>query len=285
MQKFKNLAYLSLFSLVLFSCGEYQKVLNKGTSEDQYKMATKMYEGKNFGKALRLFEKIKPVYRGKPQMERIQFMEAQSQFNEKNYSISGYYFDRFSKNYPKSSKKEEAAFLSAYSYKLASPVFSLDPTDTNKALEAFQGFINEYPDSEKLPEANKHYAELRMKLQEKSFEIAKTYYRTADYDLRNYKAAIQAFDNLLSDYLGSEFKEEALYYRLKAAHDFVLKSFDRRKLERIKDAVNAYDKLKRNFPDSKYLVDANEMLATLQKEQTRVADLVQRGKIQIETKK
>ena len=124
-----------------------------------------------------------------------------------------------------------------------------------------------------------------MKLQEKSFEIAKTYYRTADYDLRNYKAAIQAFDNLLSDYLGSEFKEEALYYRLKAAHDFVLKSFDRRKLERIKDAVNAYDKLKRNFPDSKYLVDANEMLATLQKEQTRVADLVQRGKIQIETKK
>jgi len=124
-----------------------------------------------------------------------------------------------------------------------------------------------------------------MKLQEKSFEIAKTYYRTADYDLRNYKAAIQAFDNLLSDYLGSEFKEEALYYRLKAAHDFVLKSFDRRKLERIKDAVNAYDKLKRNFPDSKYLVDANEMLATLQKEQTRVSDLVQRGKIQIETKK
>jgi len=124
-----------------------------------------------------------------------------------------------------------------------------------------------------------------MKLQEKSFEIAKTYYRTADYDLRNYKAAIQAFDNLLSDYLGSEFKEEALYYRLKAAHDFVLKSFDRRKLERIKDAENAYEKLKRNFPDSKYLVEANEMLATLQKEQTRVADLVQRGKIQVETKK
>ena len=126
---------------------------------------------------------------------------------------------------------------------------------------------------------------MRLKLQKKSFEIAKTYYRTADYDLRNYKAAIQAFDNLLSDYLGSEFKEEALYYRLKAAHDFVLKSFDRRKLERIKDAINAYDKLKRNFPESKYLVDANEMLDTLQKEQARVADLVQKGKIEIETKK
>ncbi len=263
-----------MFSLVLISCGEYQKVLNKGTSEEQYKMAVKMYEGKKYGKALRLFEKITPTYRGKPQMERIQFMVAQSNFNEKNYSISGYYFDRFAKNYPKSSKKEEAAFLSAYSYKLASPRFSLDPTDTNKALEAFQGFINTYPDSDKIEEANQHYKELRYKLQKKSFEIAKTYYRTAEYDLRNYKAAIQAFDNLLSDYLGSEFKEEALYYRLKAAHDFVLKSYDRRKSERIKDAIEAYDKLKRNYPESQYMEDSDKMLATLQQEQVRIDAII-----------
>ena len=46
MQKIKNLACLLVFSLLLFSCGEYQKVLNKGSIEDQYKMAVKMYEGK-----------------------------------------------------------------------------------------------------------------------------------------------------------------------------------------------------------------------------------------------
>ncbi|AUC22570.1 MULTISPECIES: outer membrane protein assembly factor BamD [Polaribacter] len=274
MQKIKNLACLLMFSLVLFSCGEYQKVLNKGTTEEQYKMAVKLYESNKFSKALRLFEKITPTYRGKPQMERIQFMVAQSNFNEKNYSMSGYYFDRFAKNYPKSSKLEEAAFLSAYSYKLASPSFSLDPTDTNKALDAFQSFINTYPDSDKIEEANQHYKELRYKLQKKYFEIAKTYYRTAEYDLRNYKAAIQAFDNLLADFLGSEFKEEALYYRLKAAHDFVLKSYDRRKPERIKDAIDAYDKLKRNYPESQFMEDSNIMLATLQKEQVRIDALI-----------
>jgi len=273
MQKIKNLACLLIISLVLYSCGEYQKVLNKGTTEEQYKMAVKLYESKKYSKSLRLFEKITPTYRGKPQMERIQFMVAQSNFNEKNYSISGYYFDRFAKNYPKSSKREEAAFLSAYSYKLASPRFSLDPTDTNKALEAFQSFINEYPDSDKIEEANQHYKDLRYKLEKKYFEIAKTYYRTADYDVRNYKAAIQAFDNLLSDYLGSEFKEEALYYRLKAAHDYVLKSTVRRKPERVKDAIEAYDKLKRNFPDSKYMEDADNMLATL-KEESRNAEVI-----------
>lgn len=278
MQKIKNLACLVVLSFLLFSCGEYQKVLNKGTAEDQYKMAVKMYEAKKFGKALRLFEKITPAYRGKPQMERIQFMVAQSNFNEKNYTLSGYYFDRFVKNYPKSSKVEEAAFLSAYSYKLASPVFSKDPTDTNKALEAFQNFISTYPNSDKIEEANQHYKELRYKLQKKYFEIAKVYYTTADYDLRNYNAAIQAFDNLLSDYLGSEFKEEALYYRLKAAHDYVLKSTDRRKPERIKDAIEAYEKLERNYPDSQYMEESNKMLATLQSEKERIDKIIDKIK-------
>lgn len=278
MQKIKNLAYLLALSLLMYSCGEYQKVLNKGSVEEKYKMAVKMYETKKYGKALRLFEKIMPAYRGKPQMERIQFMIAQSNFNEKSYTTAAYHYDRFTKNYPKSSKVEESAFLSAYSYKLASPVSSKDPTDTNKALEAFQNFINTYPDSDKIEEANKHYKELRYKLQKKYFDIAKVYYTTADYDVRNYKAAIQAFDNLLSDYLGSEFKEEALYYRFKAAHDYVLKSTDRRKTERIKDAVEAYDKLKRNFPESTFLEDSDEMLARLQKEQVRVDAIVEKMK-------
>ena len=278
MQKFKNLAYLVAVSLLLFSCGEYQKVLNKGTAEDQYKMAVKMYESQKFGKAIRLFEKITPAYRGKPQMERIQFMVAQSNFNEKNYQTAGYYFDRFVKNYPTSSKLEEASFASALSYKLASPEFSKDPTDTEKALESFQSFINAFPSSDKLEEANKHYKELRYKLQKKYFEIAKTYYTTADYDMRNYKAAIQAFDNLLEDYLGSEFKEEALYYRLKAAHDFTLKSYDRRKPERIKDAMEAYEKLIRNYPETKFKTEVDKMIAKLQKEKERIDDLIAKSK-------
>jgi len=205
-------------------------------------------------------------------------MVAQSNFNEKNYQTAGYYFDRFVKNYPTSSKLEEASFASALSYKLASPEFSKDPTDTEKALESFQSFINAFPTSDKLEEANKHYKELRYKLQKKYFEIAKTYYTTADYDMRNYKAAIQAFDNLLEDYLGSEFKEEALYYRLKAAYDFTLKSYDRRKPERIKDAMEAYEKLIRNYPETKFKTEVDKMVAKLQKEKERIDDLIAKSK-------
>jgi outer membrane protein assembly factor BamD len=131
-----------------------------------------------------------------------------------------------------------------------------------------------YPDSDKIDDANTYYAEIRAKLEKKYFEIAKTYYRTADYDLRNYKAAIQAFDNLLEDFLGTKFKEEALYYRLKAAHDFVLKSTDRRKEERIDAAFEAYEMLNKSFPESQFMEDSDLMLATLQTQKTRIDALI-----------
>ena len=270
--------YFVLSLVLLTSCGEYQKVLNRGSIEEQYKMAVKMYEAKKYSKALRLFEKVTPAYRTKPQMERIQYMVANSNFNEKNYSIAGYYFNRFSQNYPKSSKQEEADFLSALSYYKAAPVYSKDPTDTNKALESFQSFIDKYPDSPRLAEANKYYNELQFKLETKAFEIAKGYYITAQTDSRNYRAAITAFDNLITDYLGTRYKEEALYLRFKAAHDFAIKSTDRKKDERIKSAIKAYEKLERNFPESKFMSESKEMLAVLNKEQERIQQLIVNSK-------
>lgn len=271
MQKIKFYILIAIV-FVFSSCGEYQRTIGKGTMEERYNLAVKYYETKKFGRALRLFEIVTPHYRGKPQMERIQFMVAQSNFNEKNYSMSGYYFDRFTKNYPKSSKKEEASFLSALSYKLASPVYSQDQTDTNKALEAFQQFIYDYPDSPRIEEANKYYEELRFKLERKAFEIAKTYYRTAVTDYRNYKATIVAVDNLLSDYLGTKLKEEALFLRLKASHDLVLVSTQRKKKERIEKAIQSYEKLVTSFPKTKFLEDSKKMLATIKEEQKKITD-------------
>jgi outer membrane protein assembly factor BamD len=61
-----------------------------------------------------------------------------------------------------------------------------------------------------------------------------------------------------------------LYYRLKAAHDLAVKSTTRRKEQRVKDAIKAYEKLKRNFPKTKYIKESNKMLATLEKEQKQL---------------
>ena len=261
MQKNKIYIFILLIAAGLMSCGEYQKVLNKGTVEDQYKMATELYELQKYSKAIQLFEKITPSYRGKPQMERIQYMISQAHYNTKQYSLAAYYFDKFVKGYPKSSKVEEAAYLSAQSYYLASPIFSLDQKDTREAITALQNFIYKYPESEFIKDANKNIKELTFKLEKKSFEIAKQYYHTEDFI-----SAIAAFDNLLEDYLGTSYREEALYLKFKSGYNLAVKSYILKKEERLKDAIKYHEKFKRNFPESKYLEETEKLVIKLKEE-------------------
>ena len=268
MQKMKKIATLLFVALVLSSCGEYNKVLNKGTIEQQYKMATEMYEAEKYDKAIKLFDKIMTGYRGKPQMERIQYMIAQAHYNTKQYTLAAYYFDKFVKNYPKSSKIEEGAYLSAHSYYLASPIFSLDQKDTYEAITALQNFIFKYPNSKNIDAANKYVSELTEKLETKSFEIAKQYYHTEDYI-----AAIVAFDNLLSDYLGTSYKEEALYLKFKASYELAINSFITKKEERINAAVKIHERFKRSFSSSDYLKETEKLLINLNKELTSLIAL------------
>ncbi len=268
----KNIHILLLFTglILLSSCGEFSKVLNKGTSEEQYALATKLYQEAKYNKAIQLFEKIIPAYRGKPQMERIQFMLSDAYYKTKNYLLAAYHFDRFTKNYPKSTKKEQAAFLSAHSYYLSIPRSSLDQSDTHTAIDAFQKFIDTYPSSDKITEANKYIKEMQYKLEKKDYDIAYLYYH-----MENYRAAVVAFDNFIADHLGTSFKEKALYYKSLAAYELALASVESKKEKRLKNAIKAIDRLEYNFKDSPYIekVEKNrkkltELLANITKKNT-----------------
>ena len=113
----------------------------------------------------------------------------------KDYHLSGYQLERFESSYPKSEKAEEALFLSAKSYYMLSPVYSKEQKETKVAIEKLQLFINKFPNSQYLAEANTLVKELDFKLEQKAFEIAKQYNTTAYYESSDYEAAIKAFEN------------------------------------------------------------------------------------------
>ena len=261
MQKIKSFSVIVFTLITLTSCSEYQKVLNKGTSEDQYKLATELYEAGKYNKAIVLFEKIMPSYQRKPQMERIQYMVAESNYYTKNYDLAAYYFNRFIGNYPSSSKLEDAAFLVAHSYYLASPKSSLDQSETEKALTAFQSYIDKYPESEKIEQANKYYDELVKRLEKKQFDIAKHYYTT-----ENYKAAMVAFDTFLEDNFGTAYKEDAMAYKFMAAYELGMNSIFSKKEERLNDAITSFTRFEKSFPASERLNAFKAMLDKLNTE-------------------
>ncbi len=257
----KKIVSLLLVIVLFSSCNEYQKALKSEDVAIKFDVATKMYEAKSYNKALRLFEQIAPSYRGKPQAEKLFYMFSQSYFKTKQYYLAGYQFESFVSSYPKSEKAQEAAFLGAKSYSMLSPVFSLDQTDTTKAIEKLQTFIDTYTNSEYLTEANLIMKNLNEKIEKKVFENAKGYNTISDY-----KSALVALDNFIADYPGTPFKEEALYYKLDSAYQLGINSIPSKMEERLNVAKVAHANLIKFKADTKYKQKADEMLVRIEKD-------------------
>ena len=260
----KFLGFL-LLVLTVVSCSPYQKALKSDDVAVKSEMANTMFEKEKYSKAIRLYEQVAPVYRGKPQAERMFYFYSKALYNSKQYYLAGYQLENFVATYPKSEKREETAFLGAECYYKLSPIYSLDQTDSQKAIDKMQNFINTYPNSEYLPQANAYVKELMEKMEKKAFEIAKQYNTIADYRLE-YDVAIKALDNFIADYPGTPYKEEALFYKLDSAHKLAINSIDSKKEERLKFAKTTYDNLIKFKSDTEFKEKADDILASIDKE-------------------
>nr|WP_321236570.1 outer membrane protein assembly factor BamD [uncultured Psychroserpens sp.] len=255
----KKLVYLLTILLAFNSCSEYQKALKAEDIKTKFDMGTKMYEAGKWNKANRIFKQIVPNYAGKPQAEKLMYMYAKSFYEMRSYLEAGYQMGRFEQSYSNSEKVQEIAFLAAKSYYMVSPVYSKEQQETIEALEKLQLFVNKYPDSEYLPQANKLIKELDYKLEKKAFEIAKQYNNIAYFESSDYEAAIKAFDNFLADYPGTSFKEQAMFYRLDSAYKLGINSVAAKKEARLNTAINYYNSFNKFYPDSEFKDEANKM--------------------------
>lgn len=257
----KKFLCFSLLFIALVSCSEYQKAFKSEDVALKYSVATKLYDTKKYSKAIKLFEQIAPAYKGKPQAEKLFYMYSQSLYKTEQYYTAGYQFESFASLFPKSQYVEEASFLSAKCYSTLSPRYSLDQIDTEKAITKLQDFIDTYPNSTYLPQANDLIKDMRNKLEKKAFEIAKQYNTISDF-----KAAMVALDNFINDYPGTPFKEDALYYKLDSAYKLAINSVPSKMEERLHNAKAAYASLLKSKPESKYKKQADDMLAKIDKE-------------------
>lgn len=255
----KKLVSLFLLVVLVTSCGEYQKALKTEDVAVKFEMATRLYDTGKYNDAIRLIEQIAPAYRGKPQAEKLFYMFSQSYYKTKQYYLAAYQFESFVSGYPKSEKAEEAAYLGAKCFSMLSPVYSLDQIDTFKAIDKFQVFIDSYPNSTYLPEANKSLRELNEKIEKKVYENAKGYHTILDY-----KSAMVALDNFIADYPGTPFKEDALFYKYDSAYQLAINSVPSKMEERLNISKTAYYSLIKYKPETKHKKIADEMMIRIE---------------------
>ena len=258
----KNFIYILIIAFSINSCSEYQKVLKSEDIATKFKLGTELFEAGKFAKANRIFVQIVPKYRGKPQAQKLMYMYCRTFYETKDYYTANYQMERFVDAYPKSEKVQEIGFLAAKSYYKLSPLFSKDQTETVEALEKLQLFINTYPLSEYLGQANTLVKELDDKLEKKAFSIALQYNLTGPYH-RDYNSAITALDNFLIEFPGSSYKQEAMYYKFDSAYQLAVNSVEWKQTERTEKALSYYSSLLYAFPETKDNEDIQDMYQAL----------------------
>ena len=252
--------YCIFVFILIFSCGEFQKALNSDEVSVKFNLGSELFEQKKYSKASRLFSQILPQYRGKPQAQKLTYMQAMCYYNTKDYNSAAYQMERFVNSYPESEKVQEMAFLSAKSYYMLSPSFSKDPADTQIAISKLQDFINTYPNSDFISDANKLVFELDYRLELKEFNIALQFHNLTDYE-----ASIKSFENFILDFPGSGLREKAMYYRFDSAYLLAINSVSRKKQDRIKNALSYYRSFKNDYDQSEYMTEMDSKISVLDK--------------------
>lgn len=206
------------------------------------------YEQGNYDRALQLFDVMQAYYRTKPEGETIAYLTAECYYHKEDYIIASSYYKRFVSKYPFSQHAEEALYKSATCYYIISPKITLDQSDTYTAISEYQNFIDVYPQSPKVAEANGRIDTLRMKLEEKEYDICRLYFK-----MEEYQAAITTYEAFLREHPTTAYREEILNNMVINYYRYAENSVKSKQRERYELALEKYNTLCYVFPESEYI--------------------------------
>ncbi len=258
--KFRYTLLIVVFGLFLGGCSKYQKLLKSTDYEVWYTEAQKYYDAEDYTRAATLYSELINIYRGTDRIEEVNYKYAKCLYGLRDYQIAAHYFGEYVKNFPTSEQAEECQFLIGYCYYLISPNPRLDQTDTERAIQEFQLFVNLFPESSKVDEATEYMDELRDKLVYKSYLSAKLYYDLGDYLGNNYLSAVIAAQNSLNEFPDTKYREELSFLILESKFIQADKSIESKKEERARDTVDEYYTFINEFPTGKYKAKADRIL-------------------------
>ncbi|MFO7997484.1 MAG: outer membrane protein assembly factor BamD [Bacteroidales bacterium] len=251
-----RLTAIASLIFVMGACSPYQKLLKSEDNELKFEKAVDYYNEGSYARSIGLLNDILPAFRGSARAEIINYYYAMAHYKQRDYILASHYFRTFASSFPRSEHVEEFLFLSAYCKYLESPRPSLDQTSTREAIGELQAFINRFPGSERVEGANSLIDELRFKLETKRFETGVMYYNIEDYT-----AAVTTFNNFIKDFPDTKYREEALFYIIRAQFDFADQSIPERQEERFEAVIESFQRLERQFPESPFLARSEGLIS------------------------
>ena len=245
--------------VVLASCGEYNKVLKSSDYNLKYDYAKKAFENKKYAQAYTILADLVPIFKGTEKGEECLYLLGLSYYENQDYLNSGSYFKQYYTQYPKGQYAELARYYAGYGYYLDSPEPQLDQSETIKAIEELQSFLEYFPRSDKVAIAQSAIFELQDKLVLKELENAQLYYNLGSYLGNNYESAVITAKNAIKAYPYSKYKEKLEMLILKSRFKEAQMSVDEKKEERFRTVIDEYYAFINDYPNSENRKEADNI--------------------------
>ncbi len=253
----KHYVTLLILSLALASCGEYNKVLKSSDYNYKFEYAKQAFEQKRYMQAATLLEEVVTVFKGTDKAEESLYLLGLSYYENKDYMTAATYFKSYYQHYPRGQYAELARYYAGYGYYLDSPESQLDQSETVKAIEELQAFLDYFPKSDKVAIAQSAIFELQDKLVLKELENAQLYYNLGNYMGNNYESAVITAKNAIKEYPYSKYKEQLEMLVLKSRYREASESVDEKKEERFRTVIDEYYAFINDYPNSKFRKEAD----------------------------
>jgi len=189
-----KLLNLSIFFFLFFSCSGTKKE-NEITIKERFQSGLDNLEKEKYLQAQLDFNNVLIRGTGSDFGDDAQYYLGESYYRNEEYLNAITEFEKLTRRMGFSEYVEDARFKICEAYKIESPQYFHDQEYTLKALERYQEFMDDYPNSKFLDSILSSIAELRNKLALKLYQTGILYIKMEEYE-----SAKIAFKDALNKY-------------------------------------------------------------------------------------
>lgn len=245
--------------LMLSSCaGELNKVLKSIDYDYRYEYAKQCFAEGKYSQAETLLQDMITMKKGTDEAQESLYMLGMSEFMNSDYESASETFKKYYTTYPRGQYAEVAMYYVGQSLYESAPEPRLDQTPTLGAINAFQQFLDFFPQSELRGKAQDKLFDLQDKLVQKELLSAQLYYNLGGYfgnvnsnSESNYSSSIIVAQNALKTYPFMRHREDFSLLIMKSKFELAENSSEDKRVERYRDAEDECYGFLNEYPESK----------------------------------
>jgi len=247
-----------LVALFLGSCSnEFNSVFKSSDYNYRYEYAKQCFAEGKYNRAVTLLQDMITVKKGTDEAQESLYMLGMAEYMSGDYESASATFSKFYKTYPKGLYAEQASFYIGESLAESSPEPRLDQTPTIGAINAYQRFLDLFPQSALRLKAQSRLFELQDKLVQKELLSAQLYYNLGGYlgninanNESNYISSIITAENALKTYPYTKWRESFSMLVMKSKFALAENSSQDKAIERYRDAEDECYGFLNEYPES-----------------------------------